>query len=240
MTDIDFSTFQGLLNTRGTADQTDVFARFYDRSVKTEEMNVKTGLPVFKTVCFVEIRIKNNNTDIYDQPATEEKMKRFSVEYNRYLLCKKQTEDGAPLEQFSFLNVAQVDTLKHHGIFTVEALAALNERQAQDLDITDEWMRATEFLSKAKQNWQEHELYVRCQALEAEVMRLTKALEQRTHTTERIPKKERKSRVLKEKEITSLDVSTRLKEGAGVVTAAIESDDGLLHVNLTDMIQKGE
>lgn len=175
MADIDFSAFQGLLTTRNP-DQTDVFARFYDRSVKTDKINPKTGLPVFKNVCFVEIRIKNNNTDIYDQPATEEKIKRFPIEYNRYMLCKKQTQEGSPLEQFSFLNAAQVDTLKYHGIFTVEALAALTERQAQDLDIPDEWQRAKSFLSNAKQQWDAQEWADRCQALEEQVRSLQEAL----------------------------------------------------------------
>lgn len=201
MTDIDFSAFQGLLTTRTSDDTKDVFARFYDRSVKTDEMNAKTGLPIFKNKCFVEIRIKNNNTDIYDQPANDEKINRFPVEYNRYLLCKKQTQEGSPIEQFSFLNAAQTDTLKYHGIFTLEALGALTDQQAQDLDIVSECERAKAFLSKAKQDYNEQELYTKCCTLEDEINRLKALLSEDQSKQDELVKKERKPRKMNSKQL---------------------------------------
>lgn len=148
MEDIDFAAFQGMLSQK---EETGVFARFYDRSVKTEKTD-KNGLPVFDDVCYVRIQIKDNNTDIFDQPADEEKKRRFPVEFNRYLLSKKQIESGTPLEQFAFLTGAQIDTLKYRGIFTVEALSSLTEAQAQDLNVSKERELGIKFAEMAKNN----------------------------------------------------------------------------------------
>ncbi len=163
----EFNTFQTMINTQHS--ETDTFARFYDRSVKTNDINPKTGLPIFKDICYVEIRIKNNNTDIYDQPATPEKIARFPEAYHRYQATKKQCQDGSPLEHFSFLTAAQIATLKCHGICTVEALASLSRERAQDLDLVREKDMAEKFLSSAQKNCTQIEWQTKCDALQKQI-----------------------------------------------------------------------
>ena len=91
---MDFAMFEKFANNSGSEEG--VAARFYDRAVKTGEVG-ENGLPKFKLVCFCEIRIKDNTSEIYDQPASEEKIRRFPAEYARYQLGKKQVVDGTPL-----------------------------------------------------------------------------------------------------------------------------------------------
>lgn len=157
--DADFSMFQDLLN--NSKGEEGVAARFYDRSVKTSKID-DNGMPVFENVTYVEIRMKDNNTDVYDQPADKEKIRRFPLEYQRYQLERKQIKDGTPLNQFAFLDAAQIDTLKVRGIFTVEALAELPEEKAVQLNVVREQELAAKFLANAKDNkvlleWQEQE-----------------------------------------------------------------------------------
>lgn len=173
--DADFLTFKNAIE--GAKSEQDTFARFYDRSVKTDEFNPKTGTPVFKNVCYVEIRIKNNNTDIYDQPATEEKIARFPAAYNRYLLSKKEVDNGTPLEHFSFLTAAQVDTLKYHGILTIEKLNDLTPSQAQDLDLVKEYETAKQFVSGAKAQLSQIEWQNKVAALQKRIQELEKCIE---------------------------------------------------------------
>ncbi len=156
--DSDFLTFRNVIENSNI--EKDTFARFYDRSVKTNEINPKTGVPIFKDVCFVEIRIKNNNTDIYDQPASEEKKARFPNEYRQYLKEKETRPIGTALENFSFLTASQINTLKFYHIDTLEKLSALTPEQASDLDIVNEYHLAQNFLAGAKKQfevagWQE-------------------------------------------------------------------------------------
>ena len=107
--DMDFDMFQQLLDSAKNKSDNTVAARFYDRLIKSGKLD-ENGLPVFDTVCFVEIRMRDCH-DVFDQPADADKIQRFPTEYNRYLLAKKQVEKGAPLDQFAFLTAAEIETL---------------------------------------------------------------------------------------------------------------------------------
>jgi len=156
---MDFMTFQNIVQNNNPQDG--IAARFYDKAVKTGRLN-KDGLPIFVNRCFVEIRIKDNNCEIFDQPATADKIKRFPIEYARYKLAKKQVENGTPLEQFAFLTAAEIESLKVRGIFTVEALAQLDKAKAEQLELEQEQQLAQKFIKKAHDNksllqWQKKE-----------------------------------------------------------------------------------
>lgn len=174
---MDFATFEKIA--KNVNPEEGVFARFYDRAVKTGKLS-DNGLPKFKNVCFCEIRIKDNNSEVYDQPASEDKIRRFPVEYARYQMSKKQAETGTPIEQFAFLSIAEIETLKTRGIFTVEALAQIPVERALELGVEDEKALAGKFLEKAKDNmtlynWQkkEEEYVKKIQLLEKQIEQLS-------------------------------------------------------------------
>ena len=132
-------------------DDRNVRARFYDKAIKTEQ-TAANGLPIFKNVTYIEIRLKDNSTEVFNQPASEEKIKRFPREYELYLAAKKQTAIGTPLEQFAFLSAAELETCRNRGIFTVEALAGLNAEKVQSLSLQKEHRLAKLFLKQAENN----------------------------------------------------------------------------------------
>lgn len=146
---MDFMAFQNMVQNHNPQDN--VSARFYDKAVKTGEVT-KDGLPVFVNRCFVEIRIKDNNCEIFDQPASKEKIRRFPIEYARYQLGKKQVQEGTPIEQFAFLNAAEIESLKVRGIYTVEALAHLEKEKALQLEVGKERELAQKFIERASCN----------------------------------------------------------------------------------------
>ena len=147
--DMDFAMFQQIASQ--VENEKNVAARFYDKAVKTSEVN-ENGLPIFKNVTYVEIRIKDNNTEVFNQPATEEKIKRFPKEYALYKLSKEQAKDGTPLEQFSFLSAAEIATCKARGVFTVEALAELDFAKVNSLGLQNEHVLAQMFLETSGDN----------------------------------------------------------------------------------------
>lgn len=156
---MDFATFEKIA--AGTSAEDGVSARFYDRAVKTGALSAD-GLPQFKMQCFCEIRIKDNNSEVYNQPATEDKIRRFPKEYACYRLAKKEAENGTPLRQFAFLDAAEIESLKLRGIFTVEALAGLSDERAGELGLTEEKALAVKFVEQARGNltlaqWQKKE-----------------------------------------------------------------------------------
>lgn len=147
--DIDFALFSQVVD--NYSDERNVSARFYDKAVKTADVSA-SGLPIFKNVTYVEIRLKDNNTEVFNQPATKEKIERFPREYALYKLSKEKTKKGTPLEQFAFLTVAELATCKNRGIFTVEDLAALDDKKVKALGLENEHNLAQIFMKKAKDN----------------------------------------------------------------------------------------
>ena len=70
--DMEYALIQQIMN-QGESEK-NVAARFYDKAVKTSEV-AENGMPVFKNVTYVEIRLKDNNTEVFNQPATAEKIR---------------------------------------------------------------------------------------------------------------------------------------------------------------------
>lgn len=127
-----------------------VFAEFYDKVIKSDEVNDK-GLPIFKTRTYIRIRTKDN-PDIYDQPAGAEYKQRFHLEYNRYMMGKKEVQNGTPLNQFAFLSAEQIEACKFCGVFTVEKLVEMQDEQINMLNLGNECEAAKKFLAMNKNN----------------------------------------------------------------------------------------
>lgn len=148
--DMDFNLFRQVAD--NAEDERNVAARFYDKAVKTEQTTA-TGLPVFKNVTYVEIRLKDNSTEVFNQPATPDKIKRFPREYALYCQSKAKVESGTPINQFAFLTAAEVATCHSRGILTVEALADLSQQKAIDLGLSNEAEKARLFSNAAKAHY---------------------------------------------------------------------------------------
>ena len=149
-----------------------VFAKFYDRMVKTDQINQKTGLPIFKEVCFVEVRIKNNSTDVVDQQATQENIRRFAPQYQLYLQSKEKEKKGTSLSLFAFLTIEEQETLKSHGIFTLEEFVALPKDKVQSLNLIEEQKKAKSFVKSHKNQAVINELRKENEALKAKIASL--------------------------------------------------------------------
>lgn len=147
--EFDYTLFRQIADNK--SDDRNVAARFYDKAVKTTEVN-DNGLPIFKNVTYVEIRLKDNNTEVFNQPANQDKIRRFPREYALYKMAKEQIKEGTPLEQFAFLTAAEVATCKNRGVFTVEALAELSVEKVQSLSLQNENKLAKIFIQNAKKN----------------------------------------------------------------------------------------
>nr|DAG59251.1 MAG TPA: hypothetical protein [Caudoviricetes sp.] len=186
--DMDYALFQQVIGQ--SESEKNVAARFYDKAVKTNEV-AKNGLPVFKNVTYIEIRLKDNSTEVFNQPATDEKIRRFPKEYALYQLSKKQVENGTPLEQFAFLTAAEIATCKSRGVFTVEALAGLDIDKVQSLGLQDEHVLAEMFLEKSNNNKMLDDFAKK----EVEYERALEALREQLAVVQRALNEERKKNV---------------------------------------------
>ncbi len=175
---MDFNSFSHF--TTGHVAEEGVSARFYDRTVKTDKLDAQ-GFPVFAEVCFCEIRLKDNVSEIFDQPATIDKIRRFPQEYAHYQQARRQAAEGTPLEQFAFLSKPEIEALKVRGIYSVESLSALDDDKAETLGIRKERDQARKFVERAGDNlciekWRQREeqYQARINKLEEDIAALRK------------------------------------------------------------------
>ena len=169
---MDFATYQNLINQNRHRQDNSLSVRFYDKLIKTDKLN-DNGIPMFKSVCYCEIRIKDNTTEVFDQPATQDKIERFPIEYSRYQMIKEKNVDGTPLEMFAFLSASEIETCKYRGIFTVESLADLTKDQAQNLQLLNEYETAQKFVSFSKNMVDTDKLKQKIKELEERVKKLS-------------------------------------------------------------------
>lgn len=146
--DLDYEMFNSYL--KGNREESNVFARFYDKWIKTAEVQ-ENGMPKYVQRLYVEIKVKGN-PDIVDKLANERDFIRFPREYAIYKNKAEKIKEGTPLNQFAFLDVRQIDMCDRYGIWTVEALAGLSDEQAKEINLTDEKAKAISFMEFAKHN----------------------------------------------------------------------------------------
>ncbi len=145
---IEFSSFENALAQNNQ--NKGVFARFYDKLIKTGEINAK-GLPVFEKKLYVEIKIRDQY-DVFDQPACEDHIKRFEPQYLHYLKEQKQKKQGTPLSMFAFLSPEQIECCYFRDIYNLEDLSKLDSKKARDLNLETEKELAEQFLKVSKNN----------------------------------------------------------------------------------------
>ena len=146
---MDFATYQNLIDQTKQHCDDGVIAKFYDRLIKTDQ-TTKDGLPIFKSICYCEIRLRDNTSEVFDQPADADKINRFPVEYARYQLSQTKAKEGTPLEEFAFLRAQEIEACKYRGIFSIEALADLSDEHAKELGLKDESLKASQFISSSR------------------------------------------------------------------------------------------
>ena len=141
---------------------------------------------------YIEIRLKDNSTEVFNQPASAEKIKRFPREYMMYQSAKKQTAVGTPLEQFAFLSAAELETCRNRGVYTVEALADLEAEKVQSLSLQNEHRLAKLFLQNAHDNNTVADFAHKESEYKETIEKLTKEVNLLTQQLEKIKSKHRK------------------------------------------------
>lgn len=158
---------------------------FYDKAVQDRKETEIQGRAVFKIVPFIEILIPGAPNQRPNLRATDEHKARFPKAWVLYLERKKGLADGTPLEQWPYLNQAQVAELKHAGVYSVEQLSAVTDGNLKNLGLhgRDLRERAKQFLQGAGETERELRATAEAQAvriasLEAKIQQLLKGDEE--------------------------------------------------------------
>jgi hypothetical protein len=145
---LDFST-PGLKRDTPT-----VFPRFYTKAVQNNFRSEKEGRPIFEDKDYVEITVAGDTRTTVDRQVKQEDIDRWPDIYARFKAGQEQATVGTPLEAWSALTAAQVAEYKAMKIFSVDALAALDDSRLMALGTGGRHIRdkARAFLESAASN----------------------------------------------------------------------------------------
>jgi len=101
-----------------------VFATFYDDSLKNDSQTKKKGYAVFDDVTMIKIQVPNQQ-DCVPRPLQEKDKTRFPKSWQAFVTGKEAVEDGFPLEQWPQLTAGELKVCHANMIKTVEQLAGV-------------------------------------------------------------------------------------------------------------------
>ncbi len=126
-------------------DDSKVWAEFYMRSMIDGVATKEAGRTIVKDVPHVKIiQPGESRLSVYDQPATNDDVNRFSRQWAAFQSGQKQEATGSPLSLLFPQSPATVENLNRCGIRTVEQLAGANDAALQEMG-----MGARSFQQKA-------------------------------------------------------------------------------------------
>ena len=104
-----------------------VFPRFFMKTIDDPVRTKEEGHACFKDVEYVEIRVAGDAKNILHKKVDEGIKQRFPEHYNHWKAGQKDAIVGTPLREWPQLPGSKVKELQGLNIFTVEALAELND-----------------------------------------------------------------------------------------------------------------
>jgi hypothetical protein len=101
---------------------------FYLKPTQDKHKTKEAGYPVFRDKEYCIKIVPGDEKSVEDQPAKDSDRKRFPNAYQAFKNREsKPTIEGMPIEQWPQLTRAEAMTMKAAAIFSVEALAAVND-----------------------------------------------------------------------------------------------------------------
>lgn len=111
-----------------------VFVEFRMDSVPSQFQSEAAGHPVFVEKPFIMITIPGQPNTVIDTVADLEYQHRFPEQWARFKAGNvAEVINGWRLESWPAVNTAQVKTLKHMGVHTVEMLADMSDAACQNV-----------------------------------------------------------------------------------------------------------
>jgi hypothetical protein len=124
---------------------------FYD-AVQNEFKSNEEGRPIFDQIAFIRI-FTPGSRDVFVSKANEVYQRRFERQWERFLRANTEAMDGTPLEQATWITVAQLAELKSVNCYTIEHLADMSDvlvgKMMGALGLRE---RARRFLEAAKES----------------------------------------------------------------------------------------
>lgn len=133
-----------------------VTPRFYEEMVKTDQISPETGLPVFRSIEYVELLIAGDKGNSPTKRVNDAIRQQFPNEYARWKATKVNADmigDGIPLSLWPLIPKEVAKGLEYMNVFTVQQLAGLTDQQISkpgSIGLRDFREKAKSFIESAK------------------------------------------------------------------------------------------
>lgn len=129
-----------------------LFVEFYDDAVEVTFKSEQEGRPVYENRTFVRIIVPGDATNIVETIATQEHIKEYPRQYERYKQGASKVTEGTPLDMWPPITKAQVKEARYFEIHTVEQLATISDSSMMRMGMgwRDLRTKAQAYLNAAK------------------------------------------------------------------------------------------
>lgn len=215
-------------------DTSHLHIEFFSETVEDVKATRETGMPKFKDVEMVRIRMVGDKNTVlvnpadavsYDPEAREQMTykHRFPRHYAAFQEGRQFLGDGTPIEQLPGITGSKVAEFKAQNIHTVEALAQMDGPLLNKLGMfARDWKdKATAWLERAKESAVDSKLAQQNEALQAQLRIMQEAIDQMKSDRGEAkpePKAEPKTEVVTEGQFaghTAADLRTYIKTVSG-------------------------
>ena len=124
----------------------DLVVIFYQKSVRDPIASRDRAIPIFKDVIYVKIFRPGEQLNTIDRPAEETDRRRFANQWNKFQHNQTQVPEGTPIDLLFPNNPSVADSLRAHGIHTVQQCANLTSHAIDHIG-----MGGQEYVNRAKQ-----------------------------------------------------------------------------------------
>ena len=171
-----------------------LLVKFYYKPRPDAAASAEAGRPIYKDVCYVDIRSPGNRTDWVARPARDTDKQRFPEHYRKFLAREEQeVVEGTPLAEWPGVTRGQVEEMKFFNISTVEQLANVSDSSTSNImGMAVLKQKAQKYLDAAKDNAAAEALIkseARVAELEAKVNALIAAQDAPVFDDEEAPKR---------------------------------------------------
>lgn len=98
---------------------------FYNRPVLQSVPSQQAGRPIYKDEIYIKIQQPGENLNVIDRPIKDEDKIRFRNMWDKFVHDRTQVPEGTPIDQLFPNYPAVAETLRGHGVYTIEQCANL-------------------------------------------------------------------------------------------------------------------
>ena len=108
-----------------------LLVKFYTKPKEDKTESLEQGRPIYKDVCYVDIRTAGSRNGHVARPATLKDKQRFPRHFAAYENRQEMPTEGTPLTEWSLLTRSQAEEFAFINVKTVEQLANMPDNNAQ-------------------------------------------------------------------------------------------------------------